>query len=196
MCVWFLSISSTLINNTVKSVNIDTILTNSQINFTIVGIAIGINCFELKANSNCSTVLYKIKRVERIEKSERFIKEMESISMRKAAARKAVETKTAKTIEWANSIKFNVPTFNRDKLLKKAIYHYEQFHDTCVGSIDDEFAARISTNYIRHECTNYDMVLGVLDGKVGRAKAYEIIKEKVNQTIKNQHEWLKFDYHQ
>ena len=63
MCVWFLSISSTLINNIVKSVNIDTILTNSQINFTIVGIAIGINCFELKANSNCSTVLYKIKRV-------------------------------------------------------------------------------------------------------------------------------------
>jgi hypothetical protein len=34
------------------------------------------------------------------------------------------------------------------------------------------------------------MVLGALDGKVGRAKAYEIIKQKVNQTIKNQHEWL------
>ena len=65
-----------------------------------------------------------------------------------------------------------------------------------MGLGDDEFANRISTNYIRHECTNYDMVLGALDGKVGRSKAYEIIKEKVNQTIKNQHEWLKFDYHQ
>lgn len=140
--------------------------------------------------------LYKIKRVERIEKSEKFIKEMENISRRKIAARKAVETKTAKTVEWANSVKINVPTLNRDKLLKKAIYHYKQFHDTCVGSIDDEFAARISTNYIRHECTNYDMVLGALDGKVGRSKAYEIIKEKVNQTIKNQHKWIKFDYHQ
>ena len=140
--------------------------------------------------------LYKIKRAERIERSEKFIKEMESISKRKTAARKAVETKTAKTIEWANSIKFNVPTFNRDKLLKKAIYHYEQFHDTCVGSFDDEFAARISTNYIRHECTNYERVLGALGGKVGRAKAYEIIKGKVNQTIVDQHEWLKFDYHQ
>ena len=63
-------------------------------------------------------------------------------------------------------------------------------NDICVGSFDDEFASRISTNYIRHECTNYDMVLGALDGKVGRSKAYEIIKEKVNQTIKNQHEWL------
>lgn len=140
--------------------------------------------------------LYKIKRVERIEKSEKFIKEMENISRRKIAARKAVETKTAKIIEWANSVKINVPTLNKDKLLKKAINHYEQFHDTCVGSFDDEFASRISTNYIRHECTNYDMVLVVLDGKVGRSKAYEIIKEKVNQTIKNQHEWLKFDYHQ
>lgn len=140
--------------------------------------------------------LYKIKRVGRIEKSEKFIKAMVSISKRKAAARKAVETKTAKTIEWANSVKINVPTFNKYKLLKKAIYHYEQFHDTCVGSIDDEFAARISTNYIRHECTNYDRVLCALDGKVGRAKAYEIIKGKVNQTIVDQHEWLKFDYHQ
>ena len=134
--------------------------------------------------------LYKIKRVEKIEKSEKFIKEMESISRRKIAARKAVETKTAKTIEWANSIKFNVPTFNKNKLLTKAIHHYEQFQDTCVGSFDDEFAARISTNYIRHECTNYERVLGALGGKVGRAKAYEIIKQKVNQTIKNQHEWL------
>ena len=140
--------------------------------------------------------LYKIKRAERIERSEKFIKEMESISKRKTAARKAVETKTAKTIEWANTLKINVPTLDKDKLLKKAIHHYEQFHETYVGSIDDEFANRISTNYIRHECTNYDRVLGALGGKVGRAKAYEILKEKVNQTIKNQHEWLKFDYHQ
>lgn len=134
--------------------------------------------------------LYKIKRVERIEKSEKFIKEMENISRRKIAARKAVETKTAKTVEWANSIKFNVPTLNKYKLLKKAIYHYEQFHDTCVGSIDDEFAARISTNYIRHECTNYDRVLDSLYGMVGRDKAYDIIKGKVNQEIKEKHNWI------
>ena len=140
--------------------------------------------------------LYKIKRVEKIEKSEKFIKEMESISKRKAAARKAIETKTARTIDWANSVKINVPTLDKDKLLKKAKYHYEQFHDTSVGSVDNEFASRISTNYIRHECTNYDRVLGALDGMVGRAKAYEIIKGKVNQTIVDQHEWLKFDYHQ
>ena len=41
-----------------------------------------------------------------------------------------------------------------------------------------------------------ERVLGALGGKVGRAKAYEIIKGKVNQTIVDQHEWLKFDYHQ
>jgi hypothetical protein len=134
--------------------------------------------------------LYKIKRVERIEKSEKFIKAMESIAKRKAAARKAVETKTAKTIEWANSIKINVPSIDKDKLLRKAIYHYNQYHDTYIGSIDEDFANRISTNYIRHECTNYDRVLDSLYGMVGRDKAYDIIKGKVNQEIKEKHNWI------
>lgn len=134
--------------------------------------------------------LYKIKRVERIEKSEKFINEMESISKRKLAARRAVETKTAKTIEWANSIKINVPSIDKDKLLRKAIYHYNQYHDTYIGSIDEDFANRISTNYIRHECTNYDRVLDSLYGMVGRDKAYDIIKGKVNQEIKEKHNWI------
>ena len=134
--------------------------------------------------------LYKIKRVERIEKSERFIKEMENIFRRKIAARKAVETKTAKTMEWANSIKINVPSIDKDKLLRKAIYHYNQYHDTYIGSIDEDFANRISTNYIRHECTNYDRVLDSLYGMVGRDKAYDIIKGKVNQEIKEKHNWI------
>ena len=137
--------------------------------------------------SSAPMKLYKIKRVERIEKSEKFINEMESISKRKLAARRAVETKTAKTIEWANSIKINVPSIDKDKLLRKAIYHYNQYHDTYIGSIDEDFANRISTNYIRHECTNYDRVLDSLYGMVGRDKAYDIIKGKVNQEIKEKH---------
>ena len=135
--------------------------------------------------------LYKIKRVERIEKSEKFIKEMESISMRKAAARKAVETKTAKIIEWANTVKINVPTFSKDKLERNAIYHYQQYHDTIIcGPIDEDFINRISTNYIRHECTKYDRILDSLYGSVGKQKAYDIIKEKINQEIRKKHNWI------
>jgi hypothetical protein len=135
--------------------------------------------------------LYKIKRVERIEKSEKFIKAMESISKRKAAARKAVETKTAKTIEWANSVNFNVPTFSKDKLERNAIYHYQQYHDTIIcGPIDEDFINRISTNYIRHECTKYDRILDSLYGSVGKQKAYDIIKEKINQEIRKKHNWI------
>ena len=135
--------------------------------------------------------LYKIKRVERIEKSERFIKEMENISMRKIAARKAVETKTAKTIEWANTVKINVPTFSKDKLERNAIYHYQQYHDTIIcGPIDEDFINRISTNYIRHECTKYDRILDSLYGSVGKQKAYDIIKEKINQEIRKKHNWI------
>lgn len=135
--------------------------------------------------------LYQIKRVERIEKSEKFIKEMEAISIRKSAAKKAVETKTAKTVKWANSVNFNVPTFSKDELEHNAVYQYEQYNDTKVYDRDDEdFINRICTNYIRHECTTYDRVLHSLYGLVGRNKAYEIIKEKVNQEIKQKHKWL------
>lgn len=134
--------------------------------------------------------LYKVSRVEKIEKSEKFIKAMESISKRKAAARKAVETKTAKIVEWANSVKFSVPTLTKDELVKQAIAHYEQYHGTFLGTIDDEFVKRIATNYIRHECTNYDSVLDALEGMVGRDNAYEIIRQKINGAIKEQHKWL------
>ena len=135
--------------------------------------------------------LYKIKRVERIEKSEKFIKEMENISRRKIAARKAVETKTAKIIEWANTVKINVPTFSKDKLERNAIYHYQQYHDTIIcGPIDEDFINRISTNYIRHECTKYDRILDSLYGSVGKQKAYDIIKEKINQEIRKKHNWI------
>lgn len=135
--------------------------------------------------------LYKIKRVVKIEKSEQFIKEMEAISIRKNAAKKAVETKTAKTLEKANSVNFNVPTFSKDKLERNAIYHYEQYNDTKVYDRDNEdFINRICTNYLRHECTNYDRILDSLYGLVGRQKAYEIIKGRINQEIKEKHNWI------
>ena len=79
---------------------------------------------ELKTNpivkSAAPMKLYKITRVEKIEKSEKFIKEIVSISKRKIAAQKAVETKTTKTLEWANSVKIDVPSIDKDKLLRNA----------------------------------------------------------------------------
>ena len=109
----------------------------------------------------------------------------------KKAAKKAVETKTAKTVEWANSISFNVPTFSKDELEYNAVCQYEQYNDTKFYFRDDEdFINRICTNYLRHECTTYDRVLNSLYGLVGRPKAYEIIKEKVNQEIKQKHKWI------
>ena len=134
--------------------------------------------------------LYRISRVKKIKKSAKFKKEKELISKRKEAARKAVATKYAKTLELANSIEFDVPTIDKDELLKKAIQHYELIHDCFVGSVDDEFATRISTNYLRHEWTDYDDVLETISGMVGKEKAYEIIKSKVNEAIKEKHEWL------
>ena len=48
-------------------------------------------------------------------------------------------------------------------------------------------------NYLRHKGSNYDNLLERLSGVVGKEEAYEYIKKKVNDTIKENYTWLQ-DY--
>jgi hypothetical protein len=49
---------------------------------------------------------------------------------------------------------------------------------------DPDFLERITLNYVRHECTNYDVLLPKLEGQVGRQVAYESLRNKVSNKVK------------
>lgn len=134
--------------------------------------------------------LYNINKVKRIERSSAFKEAKEVTQKKKDSAQKATETKKTKTIKKIENLNFNVPDIDKERLIQKAINHYETYHDTSVHYADEEFINRIVTNYLRHNCTKYDNVLDSLYGSVGIQEAHDIIKQKVNDTIKEKYTWL------
>lgn len=81
-----------------------------------------------------------------------------------------------------------------------AIEHYNNYHDTLgkydfmpvsLCSCSREFLNRITVNYLRHECTDYDYELSEIAGKVGVQDAHDILKERVNEAIYEAYPTLK-----
>lgn len=139
--------------------------------------------------------LYDVKRVEKVERSAKFKAEMERSASRKQSAQKAVETKTQKAMEYARTVAISVPTMDYDKLVKKACCSYNDFHEYLLmerghdyipanaAHSDPDFLRRITTNYLRHECTSYEEQLYKLFGKTGVHKAHDILQQRINDEI-------------
>ncbi len=79
---------------------------------------------------------------------------------RSAAARRAVQTRERKLMEWAENVTITI--------------------DTSYVLTGDE---RADVNTIRHEYTQYEEYLGEIRGEVGRRGAYLRIKERVLDAI-------------
>ena len=79
----------------------------------------------------------------------------------------------------------------------KAIEHYnnrqiemENYGNVATKNSDPEFLKRISVNFLRHCCSSYEYELDKIYGKIGRAEAYIIIKNKILDTIANNYNYL------
>lgn len=134
--------------------------------------------------------LYNINKVKRIERSKAFKEAKEVAQKKKDSAQKATETKKANTFKRIENLNFNILGIDKKRLIQRAINHYETYHDTKVIYADEEFINRITINYLRHNCTKYDKVLDGLYGSVGKQEAHDIIKQKLNDTIKEKYTWL------
>lgn len=140
--------------------------------------------------------LYDMKRVEKTERSAKFKAEKEKSATRKQSAAKAVETKREKALTFAREVKINVPTMDYDKLMKKACWSYNEWHQydrdgyynidfepADPKQSDHDFLARIATNYLRHKCTSYEQQLHKLYGKTGVQDAHDILQQRINDEI-------------
>lgn len=138
---------------------------------------------------------FSMKRVHRSEKSKRFLRAKQVADQRKAAAKKAAETKLQKTADLVKALidQIDVTYLDMPTLLRSAIESYnahqkqlgkDNYASTCSAWQDnDEFLARICVNYLRHHCTPYHQHLDSLSGKVGTRDAYRTIKEEVLEAI-------------
>lgn len=156
---------------------------------------------ELKPNpyykSAAPMRLYSLKRVEKVEKSKKFIEAKAAADRRKESAAKGVATKVEKAIQYANTVKIKVPVVNYDTLVKHACRHYNDWHECDRNGMtnldfipadpkhsDPEFLHRITINYLRHECTSYDDELEKLFGKTGVHEAHQILQRRINKEIR------------
>lgn len=137
--------------------------------------------------------LWKLKKVERIEKRKQVVAAFETANKRKASASKAVETKFNRALEYANDYIPDLPDLTEGELFDLAIEHYNNFHDyDCCDSKyveyteDQEFLHRIAKNYVRHVLNiEYDGI----EGFVGSHIAHDIIYDKINDAVSQKYGW-------
>lgn len=163
------------------------------------------------------TKLYLAKKVEDMEKREEFQEYMRLIEKRKESSKKAVETKRQRVIDWVNGIDIVVPDYSEEELINLACNHYnrrvadrrERAYEWAIRHYDPydldidyepdfslatpnsgkQFLARITTNYLRHQCTMYEDKLRELFGKVGKEKGHDLLKERINEAIHLKYPW-------
>ena len=129
--------------------------------------------------------LYRLVRIKSIEATEEWQQAYAKVRTRKSAAHTAARKKRQQTIEWAQSIPIEVQVVTVENLLEKAIAHYNarHFEKCAIESHSQRFLNRITVNFLRHACTNYEQMLTEKFGKVGTDRAYVIIKERVLREI-------------
>ncbi len=138
--------------------------------------------------------LWTVEHVRKAERRKVFKEAAAKYAARKdgaaAAARKAVETKREKCLSYARTVTIDIPVMPKDELLTEAIDSYNEWHlwdRRCLmladKDSDPDFLNRITVNYLRHECTEYDEHLRELSGSVGIEEAHDILKGRVNEAI-------------
>lgn len=150
--------------------------------------------------------LYDVIRVAAIEIRGDFKNDFERSQKRRESAYKAVQTKFKNTMDYLENVKWQIRKKPYKRVVNEAIRSYnrwkdrqailrEDFFDSSQVADEDsdpEFLKRITRNYVRHELTNYDEVLGELRGRVGMEEAYEIIKNsKIEELIVENYPELK-----
>lgn len=98
---------------------------------------------------------------------------------------------------YANGVQMEIPDLDKDDLIKKACDHYNSWKlyrsDYCFASpsCDEGFLKRISINYLRHKCTTYENELRKFYKRVGNKKALNVLRERIDEAIKQKYEWLR-----
>jgi len=145
--------------------------------------------------------LFNLDRVEKAEASKEFIEwSNRTAKPRKKLsdlAKQRADMKREELIVFINSLNINVPVMKLEKLIKKAVEHYndlqvERGNYDKEATINDspKFLARISANMLRHEFSDYDDELDKMFGKVGRSEGAVLLRERVMNKIFEVYPWI------
>jgi len=145
--------------------------------------------------------LYDVNKVAHIESLGAFKADLKITNKRKLAASDRAKRKHDELIMYANGMQINIPSYEKDKLVKLACDHYNWWNDwkeweygdfrRATPSSEESFLKRICINYLRHQCTCYDDELGKFYRKIGVQDAHDVLQTRINEAIKQKYEWLR-----
>ena len=132
--------------------------------------------------------LYKISRVESIEKNEYFLIDFQKTILRRKSSAKMVETKKDNLLIEISELPISVEFIPRNELVPLVIDNYNKNKDDNKGyssfrDFDQSKLERLTVNYIRHELTPYDYYLKLIVSKVGKKEGYRLLKERIYNCI-------------
>lgn len=145
-------------------------------------------------------LLYSLDRVQLIEESDNFKRDLQKAERRKLSASKAVETKRNVLLNDIQLMSIELPVYDKQTLYKYAVNHYNSrrkeaysYYDYEPASMDaDElFLNRITVNYLRHELTGYEVYLASMYGCVGKKNGIDLVRKKVYEKISDTYPFLK-----
>lgn len=142
-----------------------------------------------KSGSPCK--YYLLEKVIAAEATQQFIKLKSKAEKKKSIATVVTATKLSKNLQaLQDAIENTNFTENWPKsykiAVKEAIDSYNErqmdFESDRCAAINDsqEFLNRITCNYIRHQCTDYEDILEEYKGRVGIRKIHEMIQNHIN----------------
>lgn len=139
--------------------------------------------------SAAPTCLYDDARVARIEATVEFHLDLERASRRRESAGKGVDRRREQTQALLDALRIEVPLLEWDELVTHARRSYDNLQFVRGGEFktssgfDERFLHRICVNFLRHECTEYEVDLLKLSGHVGADEARFGVKCKVLDAI-------------
>ncbi len=154
-----------------------------------------------------NSYLYLRERVEMFieENRESYERLQETRAKRSKAATAVAEKKRQETLDVVNSASFKVyrlpSTFKKlynDTLKSGRTFLLMRGRNTFDPDEDFTMSPNAITAHVRHLYTNYEQLLTVIEGRIGKIDAYLLIRDRVNELVSSaltQHygeEWLEF----
>ena len=128
--------------------------------------------------------LYLLKRVEKVERSKKFIAAKEEAAKRQASSAVGVETKRRKMEQYLETVVIEVPFIKRVELRRLALEHWNAIRDyDWEAGESPTWLDKITVNYLRHQLTRYEEELDAIAGKVALRDAYLTLSQKVFDAI-------------
>jgi len=155
---------------------------------------------KLKTNPRFSSAapmrLYDEERVQKVEASEGWTRWRGESAGRSMVAKSVTDRKRQETLDWVDALDIDIPVVEASALLLMACNAYNSLwesrrrdeydeYETKSASEDDDqlFLQRITVNFLRHECSDYESELYRLHGRVGVRLAEARLRDRILRAI-------------